>query len=171
VERLLTSGALLCGAARLWLWWWRWRWAGRNSKKRRKRVKCKKGMEKKKSWAEFGKRFRFNTIHFTFSFFQHSLTFYITSITIYYYSNKKITTKQKKLFFQTKHSYFFTFSKKYIYILTFSLLKKKNIHSFFTSINFCYNIKPLKPQNPLPNGLLASLREPPPNTNHLANIS
>jgi hypothetical protein len=43
------------------------------------------------------------------SFFQHSLTFNITSITFYYSSNKKITTKQNFPYFYTKHSYFFTF--------------------------------------------------------------
>ena len=34
--------------------------------------------------------------------------FYITLITFYYYSNKKITTKQKISFFYTKHSLFFS---------------------------------------------------------------
>jgi hypothetical protein len=42
------------------------------------------------------------------SFFQHSLTFNIISLTFYYSSNKKITTKQNFLYLNTKHYYFFT---------------------------------------------------------------
>ena len=37
------------------------------------------------------------------------LTFYITSITFCYYSNKKISMKQKNSLFYTKHSYFFPY--------------------------------------------------------------
>jgi hypothetical protein len=51
---------------------------------------------------DFGKGKKIQLFHF----FQHSLTFNITSITFYYSSNKKITTKQNILFFYTKHSYF-----------------------------------------------------------------
>jgi hypothetical protein len=89
----------------------------------------------------FVKRFWQKQKNSIISFFQHYLTFIITSITFYYFSNKKITTKQKFLFFYTKHSYIFTFKKK----------KKKILTFFFTSINFCYSIKPKPKRNRLPN--------------------
>jgi hypothetical protein len=75
--------------------------------------------------------------HLIISFFQHFLTFNITSLNFYYSSNKKIITKQNFSFFYIKHFDSFTFSK-----------KKKNTLTFF---NFCYDAK-LKPnKNRLPN--------------------
>ena len=51
------------------------------------------------------------------------LTFYITSITFYYDSNKKITTKQIFLYFHIKWSYFFYSSIKSVTIPAHSLFQ------------------------------------------------
>jgi hypothetical protein len=75
-------------------------------------------LHKDPTGAVFVKRFALELVSALFggpqliiSFFQHSLIFNI-SLTFYYSSNKKIITKQNFSSFYTKHSYFFTFSKK-----------------------------------------------------------